>query len=100
MRKLVDLTKGKERVFIALKTPHSKAEFLKQATEEGFMLGDNLPANCKCGDFMIIHSDYTMSQCTGVITWMALNHSEHIDFEKYMSGSDDYVIRRETNYEK
>lgn len=94
MRKLIDLTKGKERVFIALKTPHAKAEFLKQATEEGFMLGDNLPTNCSCDDFMIIHSNYTVNYCVGMATNMALNHSDHIDFEKYINGSVDYVIRR------
>lgn len=41
MRTLIELTKDKPRVFIALKTPHAKAEFLKQATDEGFMLGDD-----------------------------------------------------------
>lgn len=94
MRKLIDLTKGKERVFIVLKTPHAKAEFLKQATEEGFMLGDNLPVNCKCNDIMIIHSDYTVNYCAGMAAMMCLNHSESVDFETYMSGSDNYIIRR------
>lgn len=92
MRTLIELTKDKPRVFIALKTPHAKAEFLIQATTEGFMLDDNLPINCKCNTVMIIHSDYTMNYCVGMAANMCLNHSVYVDYEKYMNGSDDYLI--------
>ena len=92
MRTLIELTKDKSREFIALKTPHAMAEFLKQATAEGFMLGDQLPINCKCNNLMIIHSDYTMNYCTGMSAYMCANHSQLVDFEKYMNGEEDYLI--------
>lgn len=92
MRTLIELTKGKPRVFIALKTPHSKAEFLKQATAEGFVLNDKLPENCKGGVVMIIRSDYTMDYYVGFAAWKCLNLFASVDYEKYMSGSDDYLI--------
>ncbi len=92
MRTLIELTKDKPRVFTALKTPHAMAEFLKQTTEEGFMLGDKLPIHCKCNNLMIIHSDYTMNYCTGMAAYMCSNHSELVDFERYMSGEEDYLI--------
>lgn len=92
MRTLIELTKDKPRVFIVLKTPHAKAEFLKQASAEGFVLGDKLPENCKCNNVMIIHSNYTMNYCVGMAANMCLNHSVSVDYEKYMDGSDDYLI--------
>lgn len=94
MRTLIELTQNKPRVFIILKTPHAKAEFLKQATDEGFMLGDKLPINCKCDKVMIIHSDYTLNYCVGTATNMCFHSSKssRVDFDKYMNGSDDYLI--------
>lgn len=91
MRTLIDLTKDKDRVFIVLKTPHAKAEFLKKATDEGFMMGKKLPINCECGSIMIIHSDYTISYCVGMAANMLCHSSENVDFEKYINGFDDYL---------
>ena len=71
MQKLIDLAKGYPRVFIRLKTPHEKAEFLRQATEEGFMIGNKLPSQCECNDVMIIHENYTLNYCVGTATnWL------------------------------
>lgn len=92
MRTLIELTKDKPKVFIALKTPHAKAEFLKQATAEDFVLDDKLPENYKGGVVMIIRSDYTMNYYVGMAAWMCLNHSVSVDYEKYMNGSEDYLI--------
>jgi|GEM_PF-5574357 len=36
MQRLMDLTKGQERVFIELDTKEKRLAFLKQAEEEGF----------------------------------------------------------------
>lgn len=87
MQKLIDLTKGEGRVFIELKTPHAKAEFLKQAEAEGFMIGNKLPAHCYCSDVMIIHSDYTICYCTGVATNLLYHQktSKVVDYEKYLT---------------
>ena len=94
MRTLIKLTKGRPRVYIILKTPQAKSKFLKQATTEGFILGNKLPKNCKCNDIMIIHSDYTLNYCVGAIAHMCLHQSEstRVDFEKYISGFNDYLI--------
>lgn len=75
MSRLIDLTKGYPRVFVRLKTAHEKAEFLKQATEEGFLLGVKLPSQCECEDIMIIHDDYTMNYCVGMSTNWLLHSS-------------------------
>ena len=76
MQKLIDLAKGYPRVFVRLRTPHEKAEFLKQATEEGFMIGNKLPSECDCDDVMIIHDDYTMNYCVGTSTNLLLRSSQ------------------------
>ena len=82
MQKLIDLAKGYSRVFVRLRTPHEKAEFLKQATEEGFMIGNKLPSQCECDDVMIIHDDYTMSYCVGTSTnWLL--HSQQSKVVNY-----------------
>ena len=71
MQKLIDLAKGHPRVFVKLNNSHEKAEFLKQATEEGYLLGGKLPSECRCDDVMIIHDDYTMNYCVGTSTnWL------------------------------
>lgn len=54
MRTLIDLTKDKDRVFIVLKTPHAKAEFLKKATDEGFVIGNKLPINCEHESIILV----------------------------------------------
>lgn len=71
MQKLIDLAKGYPRVFIRLNSPHEKAKFLKQATDEGFSIGNKLPTECECDDVMIIHDDYSMCYCVGMSTnWL------------------------------
>lgn len=86
MQKLIDLTKGHERVFINLRSAHAKAGFLKQAEEEGFMLGSKLPTQCECESVMIIHSDYTLNYCVGMAAnW--LYHSKQsvvVDYDEIM----------------
>lgn len=95
MRTLIDLTKDKERVFVVLKTPHAKAEFLKLCDAEGFMLGNKLASACECDKVMIIHPDYTVCYCVGMATTMCYHHSEKVDFEKYISGADEYIYIKE-----
>jgi hypothetical protein len=94
MQKLIDLTKGQPRVFIILSTPHAKAEFLKQATDEGFMLGKKLPTQCKCENVMIIHDNYTINYCVGMATNMLYHqpNSLRVDYEKYIEGASDYFV--------
>lgn len=84
MRRLIDLAKGYPRVFIRLNSPQEKAEFLKQATKEGFMLGDKLPSQCKCDDIMIIHEDYTLNYCVGMSTNLLL----HLEQSKVINFSE------------
>ena len=76
MQKLIDLAKGHPRVFVRLNNPHEKAEFMKHATEEGFLLGGKLPSECRCDDVMIIHEDYTMNYCVGTSTNWLLHSSQ------------------------
>ena len=85
MQKLIDLTKGHERVFIKLNSANAKAAFLKQAEAEGFMLGDKLPTQCRCDSVMIIHSDYTINYCVGMAAnW--LYHSKQATVVEYDGG--------------
>lgn len=95
MRTLIDLTKDKERVFIVLKTPHARAEFLKQCDMEGFLLGKRLVSACECERIMIIHPDYTVNYCVGMATNMLYHRSEKVDFEKYVDGEADYLYNEE-----
>lgn len=59
--KLIDLTKGKKRVFVHLNNGKAMSDFLKQAEYEGFTINGKLPTHCKCENNMILHSDYTIS---------------------------------------
>ncbi|MBQ6568990.1 MAG: hypothetical protein IJL87_01895 [Clostridia bacterium] len=99
MRKLIDLTKGHERVFIVLNSSRAKAVFLKRATEEGFMIGSRLPSACECERVMIIHPDYTISYCYGMATNYLYHHSQscRIDYEKYINGELDYLYKLDTD---
>ena len=78
MQKLIELAKDQPRVFVRLKTPHEKAQFLKQAAEEGFMLGKKLPTECECDDVMIIHDDYSMCYCAGMTTNWLLHSKQSV----------------------
>ena len=90
MRKLIDLVKGKERVYINLRSEQAKIDFLKQAEAEGFRILGKLPTECKCDNVMIIHDDYSIVR---LATWGAVapySCSERVDFEKYMRGDSHY----------
>lgn len=84
MQRLIDLAKGESRVFVELMTPKTKSKFLTQATEEGFMIGNNLPSQCHCEDVMIIHDNYTITYCVGMATNFLYHSSksQKIDYEK------------------
>lgn len=82
MQRLMDLTKGQERVFIELDTKEKRLAFLKQAEEEGFTIGGKPPTSCHCDSVMILHPDYTMNYVTGAITTM-LYHSNQSVKVKY-----------------
>ena len=43
MRKLIDLTKGENRVFVHLTNGKDMSDFLKQAEAEGFVINGKLP---------------------------------------------------------
>ena len=83
MQRLMDLTKGQERVFIELDTKEKRHAFLKQAEEEGFTIGGKPPTRCRCDSVMILHPDYTMNYVTGAITTM-LYHSNQSVKVKYV----------------
>lgn len=82
MQKLIDLTKGYERVFIELETEEKKLAFLKQAEKEGFTIGGKTPISCRCDSVMILHSDYTINYVVGAVTTM-LYHSNQSVKVKY-----------------
>lgn len=82
MQKLIDLTKGKKRVFIELDSEEKKLAFLKQAEEEGFTISGKAPTSCRCDSVMILHPDYTLNYAVGTITTM-LYHSNQSVKVKY-----------------
>lgn len=82
MQKLIDLTKGQERVFIELDTEEKKLAFLKQAEEKGFTISGKAPTSCRCDSVMIIHPDYTINYVVGAVTTM-LYHSKQAVKVKY-----------------
>lgn len=78
MQKLIDLTKGYERVFIELETEEKKLVFLKQAEEEGFTISGKAPTQCRCDSVMILHSDYTINYVVGAVTTMLYHSNQSI----------------------
>lgn len=82
MQRLMDLTKGQERVFIELDTKEKKLAFLKQAEEEGFTISGKAPTSCRCDSVMILHPDYTINYVVGAVTTM-LYHSKQSVKVKY-----------------
>lgn len=82
MQRLMDLTKGQERVFIELDTEEKKLAFLKQAEGEGFTIGGKPPTKCRCDSVMILHPGYTLNYVVGAVTTM-LYHSKQAVKVKY-----------------
>ena len=82
MQRLMDLTKGQERVFIELDTKEKRLAFLKQAEEEGFTIGGKPPTRCRCDWIMILHPDYTINHVVGAVATM-LYHSKQSVKVKY-----------------
>ena len=78
MQKLIDLTKGHERVFIELETEEKKLAFLKQAEEEGFTIGGKSPIQCRCDAVMIVHPDYTINYVVGSVTSMHYHSNQSV----------------------
>lgn len=90
MRRLIDLAKGKPRVYINLRSEQAKTDFLKQAEMEGFRIYGKLPTECECDNVMIIQDNFTI---TRLDTWGAVAPypcSERVDFEKYIIGKLKY----------
>lgn len=104
MRKLIDLTKGKEWVAVVTRDKDHLGvikkkegvidEFLSQAFEENFTLKEELPNfEEETSIAFMLYNDYRISFCTGISSWMCTRHAPAcIDIEKYMNGDDDYII--------
>ena len=61
MRKIKDLTQGKEKVYIILKTEEIQKKFMSDAEKEGitFSDGESLKGR-KCEDVMVLYNDGTL----------------------------------------
>ena len=96
MRTIRDLIKQNKKVYILLRNRAIQYRFMSDAEREGITYGDGVkPTQRAVEDIMALHADGTIC----FLGWggrMAYHHSKNtvirIDYEKYIDGSEYYVI--------
>ena len=100
MRTVSNLLALKGRVYVYLGGENICNLFLKNAEEEGFTFGDGVKPTQRGGfDLIALHQDWTLNN-VGWAGHMAFHNPEavlggpliRIDYGKYLSGCDDYII--------
>lgn len=102
-RTIKNLAAMNGRVYVRFATQEGSIRFLKMAEDEGFTFGDGVkPTQRECGEIMAVNHDNTLNY-VGYIGSMAFQAGAEkigdetlirIDFEKYVSGEDDYLYKR------
>lgn len=100
MRTVENLMKMDGRVFVYLRGNETKRRFLTDAESEGFMFRNWVkPADGPCSNLYVLNDDRTLNY-PGCIGHMAFHNPKswrgktmiRIDYEKYVSGQDDYMM--------
>lgn len=98
MRTIRELVGKEEKVYILLRSKSIRYRFMADAAMEGITYGDGVPATDReVEDIMALQSDGTVC-FLGWAGHMCYHHSEgsvlRIDYERYISGAEDYIIQR------
>ncbi len=96
MRTLQTLTRNNPKVWIYCKDEQTQERFLSQAQEEGFKALDGRdPTDLSHHLFYGLNEDNTIGYVSNLIWSLSFNSptaaSPHIDYDKYISGEDDYI---------
>ena len=103
MRTISNLSKLNGRVYIYLANAEVGIRFLQQAEAEGFTYGDGVrPTERSYSEIMAINHDKTINYVgtNGRIAFgsiaqtVGLAQLIRIDYEKYLSGADDFYYTR------
>ena len=97
MRTIRELIREEKKVYIFLRNKAVAYRFVSNAEREGITFGDGVkPTERPVDDIMALHDDCTIC-FLGWAGRMAYHHSKNtvkrIDYEKYINGDVDYIIR-------
>ena len=97
MRTIKELIGKEEKGYILLRTKAIRYRFMSDATLEGITYGDGVPATDReVDDIMALRPDGTIC-FLGWAGRMCYHNSKgsvlRIDYERYIAGSEDYLIR-------
>lgn len=101
MRRLADLLKLGDRVYVYVPAENIRRLFLQNAEAEGFTFGDGVkPTKRKAyDDIYALHSDFTISFVgfVGHMWFRQPNASQsklvRVDYAAYLAGSDDFIVK-------
>ncbi len=105
MRTITELSKMNGKVYVHLRNETVAKKFLIDAELEGFTFGDGVkPTERDISDMFVINRDWTISY-VGWAGHMAYKSAKcigdqkliRIDYEMYVFGFDDYLIRKDEN---
>lgn len=96
MRTIRELTNGEKKVYIYLRNKATEYRFISDAEREGITFGDSVKlTERKPDDIMVLYEDGTIC-FLGWAGRMAYHYNKdtlkRIDYEKYVEGSNDYLI--------
>ncbi len=95
IKELRDQTAGK--IFIYLCDEQTKADFVKEATVEGYKFGNTAPEHADVGKIVSLDYDGLLHHVGYVGTMAFYNGGEDIhrvDYKKYIAGEDDYAFKK------
>lgn len=96
MRTIKELISNEKKVYILLNSKAIQFRFMSDAEREGITYGDGIkPTERTVDDIMSLRSDATIC-FLGWAGRMYYHHNKNnvlrIDYEKYIDGSDNYII--------
>ena len=97
MRTVSNLLNLEGRVYVYLKSENIAKLFLANTEVEGFTFGDGIkPTERNHSDIYALNDDWTIN-FVGFVGHMAFHrpadHLTRVDYGKYLSGSEDYIIQ-------
>ncbi len=106
MRNVTELSKLNGKVYVYLKDEVISRRFLQDAENEGFTFGDGEKPTARPGNNLyVLNCDWTISH-VGWAGHMAFQSAKYVgeqelirvDYERYLSGEEDFVINKNQGY--
>ncbi len=97
MRKLMDLVKKEEKVWIHIDNEDLQRDFARQCAEEGITFSRGQPVTPECtGYVMALHADATVGNLSIMIWTMSygahcIGTPPRVEYDRYMEGYKDYT---------